>query len=243
MYCLLNSFWNTTGVIFIQTVLSLVLFSAIIATLVFLIRPHVRRYKPTDLKIFDRLQPLTGPRTNRFMLFITLLGKHQFLIPANLTLIFYFLLIEKQSWFSVRVATIALSSLVLMFLLKYLFRRKRPLAPLLSAARGLSFPSGHAIMAVTFYGLIIYIINHSLSSIPLRYILTALLIILIILIGFSRVYLRVHYASDVLAGFIIGIVWLVISLGVLERIEQGGKEQSGLVFLREKSKMTIYSDP
>ncbi|HEX2629724.1 MAG TPA: phosphatase PAP2 family protein, partial [Chitinophagaceae bacterium] len=65
---------------------------------------------------------------------------------------------------------------------------------------------------------------------------------LIILIGFSRVYLRVHYASDVLAGFIIGIVWLVISLGVLERIEQGGKEQDRVVFLREKSKMTIYSD-
>jgi membrane-associated phospholipid phosphatase len=243
MYYLLNTFWETAAVIVMQTVLSLLLFSAIIAALVFLIRPHVRKHKPVDMKIFDRLQPLTGPRTNRFMLFITLLGKHQFLIPANFVLIFYFLLAEGQSWFSVRVATIALSSLALMFLLKYLFRRKRPLAPLLSAARGLSFPSGHAIMAVTFFGLIIYIVNHTVASVPLRYILTVTLIILIILIGFSRVYLRVHYASDVLAGFIIGIIWLVISLGVIARIEQGGKEQERIVFLREKQRMAIYSDP
>jgi membrane-associated phospholipid phosphatase len=230
-------------VIAVQIVISLLLFAAVIALLVFLIRPHVRRYKPVDMRVFDRLKVLTGERTNRFMLFITLLGKHQFLIPANILVIFYCLLLQKQSWFSVRVAAIALSSLALMFLLKYLFQRKRPLAPLLSAARGLSFPSGHAIMAVTFYGLIIYIITHSMEAGWIRYLLTALLVILIFLVGFSRVYLRVHYASDVLAGFIVGILWLIISLGVLERIEQSGITQNGIVILREKQKTPIYSVP
>jgi membrane-associated phospholipid phosphatase len=239
---LLNSFWNTTSTIAIQIVISLVLFAAVIVVLVFLVRPHVRKYKPADMRVFDRLQSLTGPRTNRFMVFITLLGKHQFLIPANILLILYCFLLQKQSWFSVRVAAIALSSLVLMFLLKYLFQRKRPLAPLLSAARGLSFPSGHAIMAVTFYGLVIYIINHSIETGWLRYLLTGLLILLIFLVGFSRVYLRVHYASDVLAGFIIGALWLVISLGVLDRIEHSGIEQARVVILREKQKIPIYSD-
>ena len=153
------------------------------------------------------------------MLFITFLGKHQFLIPANLILIFYFVVITKQNWFSIRVITIAISSLVLMLLLKQLFQRKRPLSPLLKAAKGLSFPSGHAIMAVTFYGLLIYILQHTITSDWLKVFFTALLVVLILLIGFSRVYLRVHYASDVTAGFIIGSLWLIISLFVLKLLE------------------------
>ena len=153
------------------------------------------------------------------MLFITFLGKHQFLIPANLLLIFLFLSVSAYTWFSIRVAAIALSSLALMFLLKYLFRRKRPLAPLLKAARGLSFPSGHAIMAVTFFGMLIYIVVHTVDNSLARFLLITGLVILIFLIGFSRVYLRVHYPSDVIAGFIIGTVWLLISLSVLHRLE------------------------
>ena len=152
------------------------------------------------------------------MLFITFLGKHQFLIPANLLLIFYFA-VKHQNWFSIRIITIALSSLVLMFLLKYLFQRKRPLSPLLKAARGLSFPSGHAIMSITFYGLLMYILLHSIDIDWIRWLVVVLLLLLIIVIGYSRVYLRVHYASDVLAGFIIGLLWLWISLAVLNQLE------------------------
>jgi undecaprenyl-diphosphatase len=117
------------------------------------------------------------------------------------------------------VTTIAISSLVLMLLLKQLFQRKRPLSPLLKAAKGLSFPSGHAIMAVTFYGLLIYILQHSISNDLLKWLVTFFVIVLIVLIGFSRVYLRVHYASDVAAGFIIGLLWLLISLAVLNWLE------------------------
>jgi membrane-associated phospholipid phosphatase len=106
-----------------------------------------------------------------------------------------------------------------MLLLKQLFQRKRPLSPLLKAAKGLSFPSGHAIMAVTFYGLLIYIISYMITPDILRWVLTFLVVILIILIGFSRIYLRVHYASDVLGGFIIGLLWLMISLAVLKWLE------------------------
>jgi undecaprenyl-diphosphatase len=169
--------------------------------------------------IFDKIKPLVNAINNKIMLLITLLGKHQFLIPANLILIFYFLLVKKQTWFSIRVITIAISSLVLMLLLKQLFQRKRPLSPLLKAAKGLSFPSGHAIMAVTFYGLLIYILQHSITIDWLKWLVIVLVTLLIILIGFSRIYLRVHYASDVAAGFIIGLLWLLISLAVLKWLE------------------------
>ena len=213
------NYWEITLLIIAETLLSLLLFATAVAVLVFLIRKPMRKYKPVDMLIFDRLKPWVHPVKNRIMLFITFLGKHQFLIPANLFLIFYFIFSMHENWFSIRVVTIALSSLVLMILLKSLFRRKRPLSPLLKAAKGLSFPSGHAIMAVTFYGLILYILLHSIPSAWLRVLVSSLLVLLIVLIGYSRVYLRVHYASDVVAGFVIGLLWLFISLAVLNSIE------------------------
>jgi len=213
-------FWEIAGLVVVNTLLSLLLFSATVIILVFIIRKPMRKYKPIDLAIFDKLQPWVNPTKNRIILFITFLGNHKFLIPANLLLIFYFLFVAHENWFTVRVITIALSSLVLMLLLKFLFQRKRPLSPLLKAARGLSFPSGHAIMAVTFYGLILYILWNTIDINWLRYVVAILLMLLIVLIGYSRVYLRVHYASDVLAGFIIGFLWLLISLSVLKQLEE-----------------------
>jgi len=208
-----------TTLIIAEVLLTLAVFSAIIALIVFSIRKPIRKHKPTDMLIFEKIKPVISTRNNKIMLFITFLGKHQFLIPANLILIFYFVVVTKQNWFSIRVITIAISSLVLMLLLKQLFQRKRPLSPLLKAAKGLSFPSGHAIMAVTFYGLLIYILQHTITIDWLKVFFTALLVVLILLIGFSRVYLRVHYASDVTAGFIIGSLWLIISLFVLKLLE------------------------
>ena len=211
--------WEITMLIIGEVLLTLAVFSAIIALIVFLIRKPIRKHKPIDMLIFDKIKPLVNEINNKIMLLITFLGKHQFLIPANLILIFYFLLVKKQTWFSIRVITIAISSLVLMLLLKQLFQRKRPLSPLLKAAKGLSFPSGHAIMAVTFYGLLIYILQHSITIDGLKWLVTFLIILLIVLIGLSRVYLRVHYASDVAAGFIIGLLWLLLSLAVLKWLE------------------------
>ena len=199
--------------------LTLATFSAIIALIVFSIRKPIRKHKPIDMLIFDKIKPGINAINNKIMLFITFLGKHQFLIPANLILIFYFLLVKRQNWFSIRVITIAMSSLVLMLLLKQLFQRKRPLSPLLKAAKGLSFPSGHAIMAVTFYGLVIYILQHTITIDWLKWLAIVLVFVLIISIGFSRVYLRVHYASDVAGGFIIGLLWLLLSLAVLKWLE------------------------
>jgi membrane-associated phospholipid phosphatase len=216
-------FREVTILIVAETLLSLVLFAAVIGILVFLVRKRIRKYKPADLAVFDRLQRWVSPANNRAMLFFSFLGSHKFLIPANLLLIFFFLFSLHQSWFSIRVITIALSSLVLMFLLKYLFQRKRPLSPLLKAARGLSFPSGHAIISVTFYGLLLHISWNLLETGLLRWVIAVLLITIILFIGYSRIYLRVHYASDVISGFIIGVLWLLISLWVLDNLEQYAK--------------------
>ena|GEM_PF-98477 len=213
-------FWKDLLFLSLQLLFSILLFIVLVATVVFSFRPALRQHKSKDLSVFKKLENYTGSWQNRFFLFITFLGKHQFLIPANLLLLGYFIFIRSNTEFSIRIAAIALSSLVLMILMKKLFRRKRPLEPLLKAARGLSFPSGHAIMAVCFYGLLIYFTRHTLTNGFPKTILIGFLVILIFLIGFSRVYLRVHYASDVLAGFIIGILWLWISLSVVKTFRE-----------------------
>jgi membrane-associated phospholipid phosphatase len=212
------SAWHITLLLVLHILISLTLFIILVSTIVFFLRKPMRRFKWIDLAIFGVLHLLKRKSFTRIMLLVTQLGKHQFLIPANILLIFYFIFFKRQSWFSISVAAIALSSLVLMLTLKKLFRRKRPGSPLLKPVRGLSFPSGHAIFAVTFFGLIIHIIRVVRPFGENIWII--LLVILIIAIGFSRIYLRVHYASDVLSGFVIGIAWLMISLAVLEKVQK-----------------------
>ena len=153
----------------------------------------------------------------------TFLGTHTFLIPANLLITAWFLFIKKRHWYSIKVPAVALSSLLLMLILKLTFRRDRPLDPLLQAAKGFSFPSGHALMSVTFYGILILIVWQNIKKAWLRWTLSAFLILLIVAIGLSRVYLRVHYASDVLGGFTVGLVWLLLSLWILSRVEKYSK--------------------
>ena len=211
-------FWTGAALVSAEVITNMILFAAIFSGLIFSIRPGMRKHKKTDLRIFELIKAHTNERNTRLMSFFTYFGTHKFFIPANLFLIFYFLIVRKRSWFSIRIASIAISSLGLMFLLKYIFKRKRPLYPL-EAAKGLSFPSGHAIMSVTFYGLLIYIVSQTIKSKPLKWSLIISLSVFVQLIGFSRVYLRVHYASDVAVGYITGLSWLMISLDVLKRIE------------------------
>jgi membrane-associated phospholipid phosphatase len=211
-------FWGGAALISAEVITNMVLFAGIFSGFIFLIRPAMRKHKKADLKIFELIKAHTNKRNTKLMSFFTFFGTHKFFIPANIFLIFYFLVVRKRSWFSIRVATIALSSLGLMFLLKYLFHRKRPLYQL-EMAKGLSFTSGHAIMSVTFYGLLIYIIAQTIKDKPLKWSLIISLCIFVQLIGFSRVYLRVHYASDIAVGYITGFLWLQISLKLLEQTE------------------------
>lgn len=150
---------------------------------------------------------------------ITFFGSRNFLTPAALLLSAYFLFIRKHRWHSLKIPVVALGSITLNLLLKYLFSRPRPLLPEVEAS-GLSFPSGHTMVAASFYGLLIYLIWNTVRSVAWRNVLVLLLSLFIVLIGFSRVYFRVHFASDVLAGFAAGFLWLVFGLWMLRKMEK-----------------------
>jgi undecaprenyl-diphosphatase len=176
-----------------------------------------------DETIFTIFKGYVSDTTTNFFNFFTYFGSHKFLVPANLLLMFIAFFVMRNKWFGIKVTAVAFTSLFMMFALKTFFNRPRPEIPLLGTVRGLSFPSGHAFMSFTFFGLLIYVFYKQVKTIWLRSFLILLCIAMIIVIGLSRIYLRVHYASDVVAGLSIGLIWLVISLGILNAIENRTK--------------------
>ncbi|MGB3005162.1 MAG: phosphatase PAP2 family protein, partial [Chitinophagaceae bacterium] len=166
-----------------------------------------------DAFMFENISPYINSGRTNLMLSITFLGNPKFLIPANLLLILYFI-IRKDNWLAITVAAVELSSLGLMSLLKNIIQRPRPDFPLVEGITNYSFPSGHAFMTVVFFGLIT-LFSISNNNKRKNTWIVSVMIILIFLIGFSRIYLRVHYATDVMAGWCIGSIWLITSLSIL----------------------------
>lgn len=102
--------------------------------------------------------------------------------------------------------------------LKLLFRRLRPDILILHEAGGYSFPSGHSMAAMTFYGLLAYL-AYRYGPQGYQRVLCLLPCLLIVAVGLSRIYLGVHFASDVLAGYLAGICWLgVFIVFIFDRI-------------------------
>jgi membrane-associated phospholipid phosphatase len=173
-----------------------------------------------DMAAFAWTDRLASEGRTQVVIFITNLASRYFLPVAALALLFYFLWVRRQRWYSLKVPVIAIGSITLNEVLKYIFDRPRPVIPHLVEATGLSFPSGHAMVSASFYGLLIYLVWINVKPLGLRLLFSSLLLVLILLIGFSRVYLRVHYASDVLAGLAGGFLWLIVAVGALRRIER-----------------------
>ncbi len=102
-------------------------------------------------------------------------------------------------------------------LLKVLIQRPRPTEFRLIDEKGYSFPSAHSMASMAFYGLLIYLIYKYVTNIYLKWILIVILSLLIISIGISRIYLGVHYTSDVLAGFLISLAYLILFISVTSK--------------------------
>jgi membrane-associated phospholipid phosphatase len=103
--------------------------------------------------------------------------------------------------------------------LKLAFHRARPTPYFgLSAPHDYSFPSGHSLMSFCFYGTAAYLIGAHLKTLPMRIAVRVLAGVIVLLVGVSRIYLGVHYPSDVVAGFAAGLVWLTGIIFAYQRI-------------------------
>lgn len=116
--------------------------------------------------------------------------------------------------------SIGLSALV-NFIAKNIIQRTRPLEEFrLIKESGFSFPSGHSITSMVFYGFLIYLVSEFVKNKKVKYILTILFSILIVLIGLSRVYLGVHYITDVLGGFTLGLIFLILYISIYKKLTE-----------------------
>ena len=173
-----------------------------------------------DDRVFEMLNPYVSNLNTGMMKVITFLGSQNFLLPANLFLIGYFLFFRENKKTAFKIAVISITSVVVMFSIKFFLQRERPLIPLISKVHGYSFPSGHTFTSVTFYGIIAYIIYKNVQQPFLKWSFIVFIIFFIFLIGLSRVYLRLHYASDVLASFCLGLIWLLLAKWFLLKTEK-----------------------
>lgn len=105
-------------------------------------------------------------------------------------------------------------SALLNITLKQILQRPRPIEYRVIDESGYSLPSGHSMVSMAFYGYLIYFIYKHIENKYIKWSLIILLSILIMSIGISRIYLGVHYTSDVIAGFLIALSYLIIYINV-----------------------------
>ena len=116
------------------------------------------------------------------------------------------------------ISLIALSSTGLMLALKNITHRHRPELSIIKGITNYSFPSGHALSAFIFCGIFVYITWHSQLAPYLKWLYSILLFMFGTMIAFSRIILKVHYPTDIIASFCLGIVWTVTSLWLMHGI-------------------------
>lgn len=145
--------------------------------------------------------------------FITNFGGAIILIIA--TIILFILIKNRKIGISI-ISNLAVVT-ILNQLLKNILQRPRPTEFRIVEETGFSFPSGHSMVSMAFYGYLIYLIYKYVKNKYLKWILIVLLSILICTIGISRIYLGVHYTSDVLGGFLISISYLVIYISAVNK--------------------------
>lgn len=206
------------GTISLQVLLIALLFIA--ALFLFSYIAHEAVYENErvfDDEVFAFLAKYSTANVAKVMEVFTFFGSSTFLLPAYIILVTG-LLIYKRYRYSINISIIALSSTGIMFCLKQLFHRQRPNLPLIKSITTYSFPSGHALSSFIFCSILIYLIWQTGLTAVFKRLFSFLLLLFSITIGISRIVLKVHYATDVIASFCLGIAWAILSFWLLEKI-------------------------
>ena len=131
----------------------------------------------------------------------------------------FLIVIFSKNWkLGIIIITNAVITSILNRILKNIIERPRPNGFWLIEESGYSFPSAHAMTSFAFYGLLIFIIYKVVKTLWLQRLSTIILSLLIISVGMSRVFLGVHYTSDVLAGYLVSLTHLIIFISLIEKL-------------------------
>ena len=180
-----------------------------------------------DLAVGNYVRSFANGGLTRVAIFVTTLGSAAVEISLFLIVGWFLYFRLKHTWEPVILAVTLAGCWVLNEVLKAFFQRSRPDIEHLVEAGGYSFPSGHAMISAAFYGMLGYLLWLNLRdhSRPLWYV-WPLALLLVFSIGLSRIYLGVHFPSDVIGGFAAGGAWLIACIMGLEGIRYyKGREQ------------------
>jgi undecaprenyl-diphosphatase len=169
-------------------------------------------YKFDDF-IYKYISLIISPRVTTFLKIITNLGSATTVIILTIG----FLVFAKNKIYGKLMTLNLVIITTLNVIIKNLVSRPRPTGFRLIDETGYSFPSGHSMVSMAFYGFLIYLVYRYIKSRNTKIILICLLSLLIVLIGISRIYLGVHYASDVVEGFCISVAYLILLINILSR--------------------------
>lgn len=182
-----------------------------------------------DLEIITYIQGLISPLNTKMMEFFTFLGST--ISVVVLLLIGTILMLLNQKKWEALFFIIAVSfSAIFNRLLKWTFQRARPQIHPLITETGYSFPSGHSMTAIVFYGMLAYFLILFLEKRSAKIVIFLLFMSIILAIGISRIYLGVHYPSDVIAGFAAGGAWLFICILLLRVIVRKRQKRNSSIF-------------
>jgi undecaprenyl-diphosphatase len=162
-----------------------------------------------DLKINASVIREANPGLTQSLETITTLG-NIFLVVLVAVTVGVILFIGKNWWRLLALFLAVAIGQAVLNILKVIFQRPRPKTDMYVFSY--SFPSGHVFSATVIYGFCIYLTFRFIKNATVKWMVSALLALLILLIGFSRVYLGVHWLSDVLAGYATGFAWLLFSI-------------------------------
>ena len=169
-----------------------------------------------DRWVMQNVLHFRTPVVTKIMAAFTHLAGTATITAGSLFIILYFLF-KKRFDYLIAYASAILGGSILVLVLKVAIHRKRPAAGIsVAGAGGWSFPSGHAMMSVIFYGMVLYFTIRHMRSWELRVFMVMAAGFIVFLLGLSRIYLEVHYLSDVLAGYTGGLFWLTMCITALE---------------------------
>lgn len=190
-----------------------IIFTIMFVLLAYLMSTH--HLVKLDNFVYNHIALYINSNNTNIMKIITSFGSASILISIALVTYIFTYIKKRYLLYGQMLVIILLSSHLITTLLKSVFHRIRPDILRLVTETSYSFPSAHASVSMCFYGFIIYMIMVIVKS-KWKYLISFILLLLIISIGFSRIYLGVHYTSDVLAGLSLGIAILSLSIYFIE---------------------------
>lgn len=181
-----------------------------------------------DKKLNNLLYSIRSEWVSRVFYTITWLGDRQavFVLGALATIV----LLLRRQWTAILAYWVAMGGVGLSVRFgKKIISRDRPAQDMAYyIVDHFSFPSGHATTSLALVGMLVYFLYRQQETPLLRRLMVVVGTILVIMVGFSRMYLGVHYFSDVLAGFLLGGLWLLVGISIVEVMEYHKQQSNNL---------------